>query len=358
MALKNETSLRKESNDWKRRVADKKVFWKTVKKVQVDGIERLVIPFNLKEEFTAKLPDSSKISYSNASYIIATKTNSGYNFEVMTKLPDIEYLTATKFERYSGLLIFESLVGEFIRGYKVTRDNKVTEITLSEGDSKSRITTEMCTYVDWYSCTNQVCSYMHTDVVCEGGQVPTFDFGTNTGYGTIGEDISSGIGSLPPAGGEGGTPLPYVGKLCPPTNWTTTGAAKSSNVTGLGLTAINFSTEQIINVDFFTSCVTIPTHGRTNEQIGIMFAYAYNNARQRIEIALNNGTIEYQHNQIRARLISYITEGLRSFDQGASFVPSGGCQNTVTNTGNYYCLNSTRNKREEQMNLFGNYFLG
>lgn len=163
---------------------------------------RLVIPFHLEEEIYVKLADSSKVSYSKASLIVASTHKGKVNFEVVSLLPDTEFLQQ-KDRKFSGNIIVENLAGDFIAGYSKSKSSRKA-ITQNKGNMR---TTNYCTYFDWYTCASvggQMigCYYDYTETYCD--EVDDEDQGSFSilaGQGSDGfwrEDLDSSIPDYPP----------------------------------------------------------------------------------------------------------------------------------------------------------------
>jgi hypothetical protein len=223
-----------------------KVHWEKSFIQQVKNKKFLVSPISLQEESFTYLTDGSKVRLSDMSMLVSTIGEDTIIFEIVTKLPDKDYLFNEKaYPDFTGHIFVEDLNGNYKEGYQILQNNVVRSLVRSSksSDTQQRPTTE-CSIIDWYSCASsdggvtQTCRYMYSDTYCWGGGGTSNNNGAT--YGTVGQGESTG--------GSGGTTTStpstnspgngYAGLCASTINWTRVGSGLTSNLRELGITAI------------------------------------------------------------------------------------------------------------------------
>ena len=126
--------------------------------------------------------------------------------------------------------------------------------------------------------------------------------------------------------------------LCPP-SFTLTQGGFYANVDGLGMSLYNSMTNQVLNAEFGTSCISIPTHYfSTSYDAGVAFAEIFNFARGTLQIELNqrNNTINTSA-ALRQRFLDIIKEEFGKFLNGATISTSPCSGNIPITKADYGC---------------------
>lgn len=126
-----------------------------------------------------------------------------------------------------------------------------------------------------------------------------------------------------------------VGKLCSSITFKQVGNSFTAEVSGLGLTAINFANNTVINIEFGVSCIEIPSYNLKDRfEASDAFTNAFNRARDEIASLLNSGQLAPNSIAIEIKFKSLILEYL---PPGAAF-SRGTCSGSIPkNTADYGC---------------------
>ncbi len=139
----------------------KELQWDKAHIKELSFADALIIPVKYDEELYIPKGNSS-LSISQLTYIIIYKNEKGkFNIEIVTTIPDEEYLTSSETEPlFTGLVLVEDWKGNFIRGF-IHKDGHVENIESigeEEVSSNSRIsaspTLPICTLTEYLWCTD------------------------------------------------------------------------------------------------------------------------------------------------------------------------------------------------------------
>ncbi|MCE6989634.1 hypothetical protein [Dyadobacter sp. CY323] len=162
------------SNKWARTTKDKRektlnrlVRWDQYISVLKDKEQRIVVPFTLEEEIFTNWMDGKVIPYSSLTSLVVSKKNGEYNYEVVTKYPDEDWLKR-KSTKFSGQIIVEDINGEFIKGYEYKK-NEIQPIVKTLKNERTTYE-KVCSYINWYTCvsSNGVfygCNFNYTEEI-------------------------------------------------------------------------------------------------------------------------------------------------------------------------------------------------
>lgn len=318
-------------NEKKAKTSKKKLFWNEAHIQTINNQQRLVVPFQLDQEIYAQYADGARIPFSQTSYFTAYMKNGQYEYEIITEIPDLDFLLyAKKMADFSGTVLIEDTFGNFIKGYKI-KNKLAYDLTVRESSPNGRLRDQVyCTTVDWYSCASGdggstwTCTRMYTEVVCEtsgGGG------GTNT-YGVIGDWTPTGGG-----GGDTGqyTMEPYPDansgyppnrRLCVPSvsNIKRVGDDWFLNLDAVGLSVAHVAhPDRKVNGEVLHACFAIPAYDMPASAAAIAITNAINYARSRVYAEVASGVIGVNPNVMRTHLIEYIEESLGVSNPGYSF---------------------------------------
>lgn len=129
----------------------KKIKWNKYYAAKKDGEIKLIIPFELEKEIYRKWDNGVTMPYSSFSRLIVTKKGGSYEYEVVTKQVDLEYINSEKTDEPRGMVTVEDIQGNFIKGYLYTKDG-IKKLTRGEKNSRTNEPEIVCRYTDWYSC--------------------------------------------------------------------------------------------------------------------------------------------------------------------------------------------------------------
>lgn len=160
-----------------------------------------------KKIFITNNPDSSVASYSANTFFVVSKKGKDYEYELVTRFPDLKWLTRTKRTPFSGKVIIEDVNGEFKKGYVLDEGRQVQEFMppsqsgrTSDWDCFLIATYISCAYVPSIGFYAD-CKWMYNEYSC-------YTSGSGGGgYSTI---IQGGFNSY--GGGGGNHPRPYIGE--------------------------------------------------------------------------------------------------------------------------------------------------
>ncbi|MEM6738206.1 MAG: hypothetical protein AAF620_19270 [Bacteroidota bacterium] len=271
----------------------------------------------------------------------------------------------------NGLVTVHDLAGQYIVGYRFQDGEYLLVGEEREINQNGRSSGVECWYVDHYTCTVRVgpddCELDYTTVHCEYyADKPRLIFGDGSGEGGGPGEGSSLTGPVQcddgyfadeqgrcintcgpsmVSDGNGGCVSQdweeedqTVGKLCADATFQLTGSGFTAEISNLGLTAINYRESKVINVDIFSSCVTIPSYSLSNgAQAAIVFSTAFNNARENVYKELSLDEIEESSAAVRKRLIELIKYFINDSVRGSTF-SSTNCQGSIPiSKANYGC---------------------
>jgi hypothetical protein len=145
----NDNSNARTSHDKREKTLKRLIKWEQYIPVIKNGEQRIVVPFTLEEEIYTNWMDGRVIPYGSLTSLVVLKANDKYDYEVVTKYPDSDWLLG-KSRKFTGQILVEDINGNFVKGY----DYKNGEIRpVSKGSSKAKATYEkVCSYIDWYTC--------------------------------------------------------------------------------------------------------------------------------------------------------------------------------------------------------------
>lgn len=336
------------SNKKSLKTRNKKVFWNEARIETINDEKRLVIPFELEDEIFVNLPDGQRLSYSQTSYFTAYKKNGAYKFEVITQLPDLDFLSYGKtMKDFSGTILIDDEAGNFLKGFKV-KNRQYYPLSKPENSPNARkMDQAFCTTVDWFSCASANggaswdCSYMYTETICDSsGGSPVY-----SSYGVTGQ-------WTPMGGGSGAQPdysfAPFPeppanqGDLCPPS---ANNFKRVDNDWFINLNSVGLSVEhqahpgRFINAEVVNACFSIPSYDMPASACSVAITNAINYARSRVGADLNSQTLAPNPTAMRMRLIQYIEESLGQSNPGYTFTkhtcPGSNMPTPVQ--GNYNC---------------------
>jgi hypothetical protein len=227
------SGLRKEGKSVK--TNKRKLRWDEAYTVATEDGNKLIVPLSLEEEIFIKDVSDSLTSYGTLTFFIVSKHKGKYEFETATYIPDYPEDPDKITPKWSGQIIVESIMGEFIKTFLVSNGE------FKEGGIKnSRTATQVCVYRDWFQCFSAPdigyyppCTYLYFDVYC-------FDDGMYGGGG------GGGGGS----GGSGGS-YAIIGGISPtsPTYSTIdrlTNLLRFSNMTSSQKASVNEVLEELV----------------------------------------------------------------------------------------------------------------
>lgn len=340
----------RQSADDKKKIKTKKkaVYWDEAHMENIIGEQRLVIPFTLEEEVYFQREDGQRNPYSQSAYFTASKKNGKYEFEVILQIPDLKFsLYAKRMEDFSGTILVEDALGNFIRGYKL-RDGQSYDIVIKESSPNGRVRDlTYCTTIDWYSCAsatggaNWTCRPLYTETVCE--TTPSSGGGGAT-YGSIGTWTPTGSGgsSTYTVASPSNTAPINNGRMCPPTtgSFRRVGDDWFVNIDNVGLSAKHsaFEARWVTAVEPHT-CFAIPAYDIPASTASVAITNAINYARERVVADLNAGLIGTNPDVMRLRLNMYIESSLQRSNPGYSYTKGtcGGASMPPPILGNYNC---------------------
>lgn len=127
------------------------IHWQDARLHLTDNV--IIVQFSQKKRIFLLQDDGSAISYDNASYLIVSRKNGQYKFEIMTKIADLTYLTNyQEIVDFSGKLIFEDIYGHFTKGYTVSQgkmDGSLIKKTQKKSESESIV-------IKWYAAADSM----------------------------------------------------------------------------------------------------------------------------------------------------------------------------------------------------------
>lgn len=204
----------KTKKDKREKSKKKRLNWDNAYTFKIEGEDKLIVPFALEEDFYYKNPDSTVASFSENTFFVVTKHGKDYDYEVVTRYPDMKWLNRRERGTYSGTVIVEDVNGNFLKGYKYD-EGKVTHEVFkqSEGGRTSwmdcyQITYYSCAYVPeigWYAD----CQWMYNDFQCF--EVSHGGGGSGSAGGSYAM-ISNGGYNYGNGGGSGPNYRPYIGE--------------------------------------------------------------------------------------------------------------------------------------------------
>lgn len=111
-----------------------------------------------------------------------------------------------------------------------------------------------------------------------------------------------------------------IGNLCDNINFKHVGNGFTAEINGLGISAINYMTNSVINVELGTNCIEIAEYYvGTSYDAAVIFVSIFNSARNAIASELNSGLLTPSQPSIRSRLIQLIVSELQTDHPGSSF---------------------------------------
>lgn len=123
-----------------------------------------------------------------------------------------------------------------------------------------------------------------------------------------------------------------VGHLCDNINFDKVGSSYTAEVVGLGLTAVNNFTQQVINADFGSGCISIPSFNTSNKyEASEIFTESYNQARKMTYYLLQTERLTPNSAAVRSKLKELIIEELKARRPGSLFT-TGSCSGNITKT--------------------------
>ncbi len=148
--------------------------WGMAKVVQLSKTEAIVIPISFSDNTgKSNLSYSSKqISINSVSRLVMYKdANQKYHTEIISAYPDTTSYLIHK-GNFLGLTTVQNWDGSFIKGFNFQK-NKTTYLTLNGNNSQSGSTrsdiseqyTTICTWLDWYWCTEYGCTYEYSELI-------------------------------------------------------------------------------------------------------------------------------------------------------------------------------------------------
>ncbi|MDQ1086405.1 hypothetical protein [Siphonobacter sp. SORGH_AS_1065] len=108
---------------------DKRIYWKDAYFQKIESEWKMIVPFTLQEEIYYKSANGLNFAYSNISFLTVMKKNGNYIYEIVTKIPDEDYLNWEEGKKFSGTIFVEDIYGNFIKGFQTTADQKTYRIT-------------------------------------------------------------------------------------------------------------------------------------------------------------------------------------------------------------------------------------
>ena len=95
---------------------DKSIFWTKSFIQKVDDAVFLVVPVKFHDSPSTYLEDGSKINFSDASFMVASVFPDSLHFEVLTKIPDRDYLLSNEtYPVFTGRIFVKDIYGNYIR---------------------------------------------------------------------------------------------------------------------------------------------------------------------------------------------------------------------------------------------------
>ncbi|MDQ6482691.1 hypothetical protein, partial [Dyadobacter sp. LHD-138] len=134
--VQNPTNL-KTGNGKKEKTKKKKINWNGSYTFNVDGQDKMIIPYELEEDIYYKNPDSSMASYSANTFFVVSKKGKDYEYELVTRFPDVKWLNRTKRAPFSGKVIVEDVNGEFKKGFILDEGRQVQEFIPSSQSGRT-----------------------------------------------------------------------------------------------------------------------------------------------------------------------------------------------------------------------------
>lgn len=180
--------------------------WSNAKTVKLSIGEAVQVPLTFSKELYAQVKNSqSKLALSSVSYLLLYRNTRGWQTEVVTRLPDADYLeNKTIVKPFTGIVLVEDWLGNFIRGYQYGNNGTINKLSAPgikgpASDTQVMKEASSCTITDWYSVSGGYSHYMYSEMTCiegdygsgtdDGGDAPrSGDYGTGIGSGIPDED--------------------------------------------------------------------------------------------------------------------------------------------------------------------------
>ena len=189
----------------------------------------LVVPVDYPEGYQVLGDKGYSRSLSQLSYaVVKPQSNGSYALQVVTTLPDQQYLASEVPKVFTGTVLVEDWKGNYLKGFRYTTEgvrpllNYTDEATSESKEGSNSLRTETtndfatCYYMDYYSCAMdgeeimyETCQFMYSEFICEepqeSGGIPRDN--THTDYPpSDGTKAGGSIGSEP----DGDTPKEFV----------------------------------------------------------------------------------------------------------------------------------------------------
>lgn len=349
------TAALSKSNSKRSKFKSKKILWKSAFLQKIKDKNYILAPITLTENLSTNLEDGTRASLANLSMLIAevdSASQTEFEFEIITKLPDKDYLFSTEsYPKFTGKVLVEDIFEGNVRGYQFNKDNSVYTLTKTSQSAERptqqhRPTTE-CRIIDWYSCATvdgvqYDCAYIYSDTYCWSGTDVAPSTST-AAYGVIGESTGSG-GSTPTS--VVSTPYQGYARICASSlNWTKVSNSWSGSIQNVAATAlydgppdaIHTPDGNAITVVLPTLCVSIPSYNMSAATASKEFAATVNFASHWVQEALRAGEIPPTHLGVRTKYLELIKKNLLKVHPGST-LSTGPCSGTVvTSTATYGC---------------------
>lgn len=193
---------------------------------QIDGRPAVVVPVAYDRDLSIR-PEGggAGLSLSEMTRLVWYEDAQGEGHaEVVLSIPDEDFLRAGSAGDFTGTIIVEDWLGNFIKGYRLFKDGSYRDITSTgsmvkggtEEGSAFRAPADNCGTTDWYSCAvvgdQGHCTYMYSEPNNCSGSGGSIGTGSNGGGGgPRGGTISpGGYGHVASGGGSSRPTTPTV----------------------------------------------------------------------------------------------------------------------------------------------------
>lgn len=214
-AMAKATTFKITGKDKSEKTNKRRLRWDEAYTVNTPDGERMIVPFSLEEEIFLSDRYGEKTSYSAATFFIVSKKGNKHHFEVATFIPDDPEDPSQVTTNWSGQIVVEDAVGNFIKSY-LMKDGQIVGWGADEvNNGRTNILT--CKLVEYWSCGwspaigyYAPCQYMYSIYKCYYNDPPATEAPGSGVLGVISQTSAFGSSN---ATGVTSQYYPFVDRL-------------------------------------------------------------------------------------------------------------------------------------------------
>ncbi|WAC12425.1 hypothetical protein [Dyadobacter pollutisoli] len=175
----------------------RKLRWNEAYTIETPNGQKMIVPFSLEEEIFILGRNRIYDSYGASSFFIVSKNGTGHDFEIATYVEDEEKSMADPSAKWSGQVIVEDELGNFVKAVGIENGAIVSEGSIQ--GPNGRTLGYDCRLVEYFSCAYipdigyyAPCQYMYSTLFCY--YVMPASIGNSNGYLTVVGGIQSSSG--------------------------------------------------------------------------------------------------------------------------------------------------------------------